>query len=120
MTECVMHLNQLAQLLLVQSIIVHHHFQTAYANGQRGLHLVRGITDELFLLLVQLLATLDCRLGDFVEPGKLSDICRVVQCRDFVAWTILLEPTEQFVKGAHAAANHREIEHDNRDDQCQV
>ena len=73
MTERALHLYHFSHRLFVQSRVVEHILHTSAQHGKRRLQLVRGVADELLLLLESLLRTFHGLMDSGIEPPELVD-----------------------------------------------
>ena len=116
-----LHLQNFAELRLGQRrTVVHEHFQPVAANGQRGLHLMRGIADELFLAFEQGLRPLGITVRRLVQPPELDDL-RVVHQRGVLpAHGITVEPSQQGIEWPQGTVKHQHVDQQDRQQQEQI
>ena len=95
-------------------------FEAAQADGQRRLKLVRGVADELLLLLESLLGAVGVAAHGVVESAKLGDGRVGCEWRVRSADGVGVKPTEEAVQGAHAATVNPDVDGEDGDEERNV
>ena len=115
--QCAVGFHQLRKLLLGQGIILHQHLQAVATDGQRSLHLMRGIPDKEFLLLIKLLTAFGEQIGRFIQFPEFHNPQRLVERFPFASQPIVLQPFQQSVQRTHIAIEHPGIDGQNHQQQ---
>ena len=110
-------LHDFAHLLLGEGLVLHEHLQTVLTDRYRCLYFVRGITDELFLLLEYFFAMDSKAVHCHIQFTELCGVCRIVQRLVLLVQTEFVQPSQQTVKGFHATMEHPYIDEKNSHEQ---
>ncbi len=113
-------LQQLSHLRLGEGFVLHQHLYPVLADGQRGLHLVRGVPDELLLLFEQLFAACRVAQGRFVQFPEFGNVGRVAERRVLPAQPVIVQPMEEDVEGLQALPEHPHVDEYNGEQQGDV
>ena len=110
-------LHDFAHLLLGEGLVLHEHLQTVLTDRYRCLYFVRGITDELFLLLEYFFAMDSKAVHCHIQFTELCGICRIVQRLVLLVQTEIIQPFQQKVKRLHDSMKHPYINKENGNQQ---